>query len=171
MKISDWINVVLCVFSFVLAAISVVTVVVTLRQNNKMIENATRPYIAIKYEALVLPGEVVRYVVIKNYGQSEASIINISCDGCANQDFIDRISKLSGTTLAPGQRILYYFGAENPGIPETLIFSCTYFGNKKIYKEEPVLKLIVGSTFKRPKNSELDKAIPYLLQEIAERII
>ena len=38
MTIGDWINVVLCILSFVLAAISVVTVVITLRQNKKMIE-------------------------------------------------------------------------------------------------------------------------------------
>lgn len=35
MTVGDWINVILCVLSFVLAAISVVTVVITLRQNKK----------------------------------------------------------------------------------------------------------------------------------------
>ena len=43
MEISDWINVILCILSFILAAISVITVVITLKQNSKMIENSTRP--------------------------------------------------------------------------------------------------------------------------------
>ena len=45
MDISVIVNIALCILSFILAVISVVTVVVTLRQNSKMIENATRPYI------------------------------------------------------------------------------------------------------------------------------
>ena len=47
MSISDWINVVLCILSFVLAAVSVVTVIITIRQNNRMIQNSTRPYIVL----------------------------------------------------------------------------------------------------------------------------
>ena len=45
MEISDWINVVLCILSFVLAVISVITVIITLKQNSKMIKNSTRPYV------------------------------------------------------------------------------------------------------------------------------
>ena len=45
MSISDTINVVLCILSFVLAVISVIAVLITIRQNNKMIQNSTRPYI------------------------------------------------------------------------------------------------------------------------------
>ena len=42
MDVSTIVNIILCVLSFILAAISVVTVVITLRQNNKMIEESTR---------------------------------------------------------------------------------------------------------------------------------
>ena len=47
MDLSTKVNIVLSVLSFILAAISIVTVVITLRQNNKMIENSTRPYVSI----------------------------------------------------------------------------------------------------------------------------
>ena len=40
MSIGDWINTILCILSFLLAAISVVTVVITLKQNSKMIEES-----------------------------------------------------------------------------------------------------------------------------------
>ena len=47
MQISDWINVILCILSFILATISVITVIITLKQNHRMIENSTRPYIVM----------------------------------------------------------------------------------------------------------------------------
>lgn len=47
MDISIIVNIALCVLSFVLAVISVVTVVITLRQNHKMIDNSTRPYVIV----------------------------------------------------------------------------------------------------------------------------
>ena len=56
MDVSTIVNIVLCVLSFILAVISVVTVVITLRQNNRMIEESTRPFIsAVSYTHLTLP--------------------------------------------------------------------------------------------------------------------
>ena len=43
MEASDWINMSLSILSFILAAISVITVVFTLMQNNKMIEESYPP--------------------------------------------------------------------------------------------------------------------------------
>ena len=43
MDLATKVNIALCILSFILAAISVVTVVITLRQNNKMISESTRP--------------------------------------------------------------------------------------------------------------------------------
>ena len=37
-EISLWVNVTLCILSFILAAISVVTVIVSLRQNGKLLK-------------------------------------------------------------------------------------------------------------------------------------
>ena len=47
MEVSDWINVILCILSFILAVISVITVIITLKQNSKMIKNSTRPYVVV----------------------------------------------------------------------------------------------------------------------------
>lgn len=47
MTTSDCVNLSLAKLSFILAVISVVTVVITLRQNKKMIESNSRPYITI----------------------------------------------------------------------------------------------------------------------------
>lgn len=78
LSVSDIINIVLCVLSFILAAISVVTVVITLNQNKQMIENATRPYVGIYSEKTDFG--VVKYsIVLKNYGESKALITDFKC--------------------------------------------------------------------------------------------
>ena len=77
MDVSTIVNIILCVLSFILAAISVVTVVITLRQNNKMIEESTRPFISV-YTDEINAGNPFFYLVIKNFGKSTAYITNLS---------------------------------------------------------------------------------------------
>lgn len=71
MEISDWINAVLCILSFLLATISVVTVIMTLKQNTKMIENSTRPYI-VAYGRYTNFQDPQYYLIIKNMGQTRS---------------------------------------------------------------------------------------------------
>ena len=75
MNVSDIINSILCVLSFLLAVISVVTVVITLRQNNKMIESDSRPYVVayIVYEEF----SSLLYFYVKNFGKTGAIIKSI----------------------------------------------------------------------------------------------
>ena len=58
------VNIILSILSFILALISIITVVITLRQNHTMIENATRPYLCI-YGQSINPGSPEFYLVIK----------------------------------------------------------------------------------------------------------
>lgn len=165
MQTSDWINVVLCILSFVLAATSVITVVITLRQNQKMIENATRPYVAISYEtACLAPKRNNRYIIVKNYGQSTAHISQIDCFGIQDDLFLRQLGNLQGNSLAPGQRRTYFLNDSiNP--TESVMFSCAYFGNGNKYLESTTLRLDDGSlVFRADKES-------YALQEIAERML
>ena len=106
MDISTVVNIVLCILSFILALISIVTVVITLRQNHTMIENATRPYICV-YGESINTGTSTFYLVIKNFGCSPATITKFSyepdlskCYGIPNvsRNFLADISKC---TLAP----------------------------------------------------------------------
>lgn len=75
MDLSTKVNIVLSVLSFILAVISIVTVVITLRQNNKMIENSSRPYVCILLLRILvhLPPLLIRlhimtlYKIIRNH--------------------------------------------------------------------------------------------------------
>lgn len=145
MSLSDWINVSLCILSFILAAISVVTVVVTLKQNQKMIENSTRPYVVVKYEAIQYAKEIVRYVVVKNYGQTGATITELHYSGTMTEIFQEQFQHLKGAFLAPSQSILYFFGNINTGEPEVLQIRYTYADTTgKTYSEDIKLHMITG---------------------------
>ena len=79
MDTSTIVNIILCVLSFILAAISVVTVVITLRQNNKMIEESTRPVISV-YTDEINAGNPFFYLIVKNFGKSPAYITKFEYD-------------------------------------------------------------------------------------------
>lgn len=108
MLISDWINIFLCILSFILAAISVVTVVITLRQNNKMIENSSRPYVVAVAQITNFQSPSL-YLVIKNYGNSGATVkdvkFSIDLTKYSYSKQLTPFSNISNTFIAPNQAI------------------------------------------------------------------
>ena len=109
MTLSDKINLTLAIASFLLAAVSVVTVVITLRQNSKMLELSSRPYLAL-YGAVTGFDATIFYLVLRNFGQSAAHIVSFSsnvdlskCNIASNLPV--PFSHIVGHTIAPGQAI------------------------------------------------------------------
>ena len=133
-----------------------------------MIENSTRPYIVVKYEMLIMPDGIERYIVVKNYGQTGAKITEMTCTGAKNERFEKQFSNIKGSFLAPSQRLIYYFGGVNPGAPEVLTFDFTYVAGKKVYSETTTLCLINGTNSKRTKSEE---SVKYILREMLDRLI
>lgn len=108
-------TIVLSVSSFILALISVVIVIITIRQNNRMLEQATRPVVSC-YTTQVNIGTPTVYLVFKNIGSSPATITKYHCEqdiaDCLlgygeipHDDLIrfDPKERLPRTILAPGQ--------------------------------------------------------------------
>ena len=73
---SDIIEIIGIFASLITSITAIVISVKTLKQNSKMIEESTRPNIQI-YP--VYSGEIV-YIIIKNFGSSEAILDSIHCD-------------------------------------------------------------------------------------------
>lgn len=178
MDLSDKINLALSISSFLLAALSIVFVVITLRQNSKMIENSTRPYIAIygTYTNFETP---TYHLVIKNFGTSGARIENFH----VSENILDYspakelkpFSTLKGAFFAPNQsRICSLdsrFMSENM---KPFEFDITYSSGKKKYSEHftvsPVSDISNIKMRAATKNHEL-KIISYSLQEFVERFL
>lgn len=180
MDIALLVNIILCVLSFILAVISVVTVLITLRQNSKMIESSTRPYISI-YLGTTYFQQTTSYIIIKNYGASSATITNFNCDfdlsQCAYDKHIVPFSHISGTTISPEESLAY--PVVLTGIPdiknlEPISFSIEYKSSCKKYKEDISLNLLAHCDMVHlrasTKNKDL-KIISFALQDIAEKML
>lgn len=178
MRISDWINVVLSALSLILAMISVITVVITLRQNHRMVENATRPYVTL-YGAVTGFDTAVFYLVLRNYGQSSALITEFSSSTDTSRLTFDArlptpFEHIVGHTLAPGQAVQVPINHRQLKPEETsLSFIIKYSCAGKTYKEAATVNiqahydnLIVHAD--QQKNNAVE-TISRTLQEIAVR--
>ena len=155
MDISTIVNIVLCIFSFLLAVISVVTVVITLRQNHKMIENSTRPYIVI-YNDLVDVTVPIQFLVIRNFGQTAAKIETV--DITPKVDFTysdDLFGRMKNQTIAPGQSYSTAFTVDNS---VTLTAKVIYLAGKKRYEETYTISQKAISDHVHSKISSVDES-------------
>lgn len=179
MEISDWINVILCILSFILAAISVITVVITLKQNSKMIENSTRPYIVV-YGRVTNFQNPTYYIVVKNMGQTGAEITKFDCDidlkKYSYSEDIRPLGHMEGTFLAPNQSIITNVDSikMSKDSVENITFSIEYLSKTKLYKEQYKVHYradrdnIQGRA--STKGNEL-KIISYTLQDLVEKLL
>ena len=108
LTISDVIEIVGIIASLVTSIVAIVVSVKTLRQNSRMIEESTRPNLQI-YPVYM---NSILYIVIKNYGASEAYIDRIDCDHqfTPNETMGDKLgsdifSRVKGAILSPGYAI------------------------------------------------------------------
>lgn len=169
------VNIILCVLSFILAAISVITVVITLRQNNKMIEESTRPVISV-YTDEINAGDPFFYLVVKNFGKSPAYMTKFEYDfdftGCYKiRNDKDYLNGLNNAVVAPGQsRICMLDYAE---IEREVTFTLEYHsGARKKYSEKFTIDLKAGVNMPYGKVATEGKelrTISYTLQEILQK--
>ncbi len=142
MDTSTIVNIVLCILSFILAAISVVTVVVTIRQNHKMIEESNRPIVSVYTQGIMYSGKPSLYLVVKNFGNSTAHMTQFVTDinfinlygFNAPRNYIDDLSKC---VIAPGQSHICRLDYKK--ITKPIHFFITYHSSsnpQKNYQEE-----------------------------------
>lgn len=175
MDTSTIVNIILCVLSFILAAISVVTVVITLRQNNKMIEESTRLVISV-YTDEINAGNPFFYLIVKNFGKSPAYITKFEYDfdfkGCYKiRNDRDYLEGLNNAVLAPGQsRICTLDYAK---IDKEVTFTLEYHsGAKKVYSDKFTIDLKAGVSMPYGKVATEGKelrTISYALQEMLQK--
>lgn len=145
------INLALSIASFILSATSVVTVVITLRQNKKMIESSTRPYLGVYTSSSYAGNRNTFLIILKNFGQSSAVIKEFSADmELSKISKMPKISTpfsgLSGSTIMPGQSfrtVIDYKKAIKEN--EIIKFTIKYSSSVKDYSEIVFLKLTANS--------------------------
>lgn len=178
MTLSDGINLGLTVLSLVLAIISIITVILTLKQNNKMIENSSRPYVVIYGETTNF-SDLTFYIVLKNYGNSGATIKKITCNlNLSKYNFDTNITPfeaIENTLLAPNQNIVCTIDHQQLNIDniEYINFEIEYQSlSGKNYKEKYSINYTAFKKNITTKTSTKDKelrTISYTLQEMVQK--
>lgn len=103
MDIAIVVNIILSVLSFALAAISVITVVITLRQNNKMLEADSRPYVVAYLVYQEAPSHI--YLCIKNFGKTSAVVNSLKIEPELSLHQKTSNELMNDTMLAPNQQV------------------------------------------------------------------
>lgn len=103
LELTDIINIILAVLSFLLAAISIITVVITIKQNNRMLEANERPYVVayLIYEEY----STNIYFCVRNFGHASAKIENFNMLPDIKIKDKNCSDILKNTVIAPGQQL------------------------------------------------------------------
>lgn len=177
MTTSDIINAILCILSFFLAAISVITVAITIRQNNKMIESSTRPYVVVTSQTTNFQ-RTSFYLVLKNYGQSGANIDSLTCNidlsKCSHDAHFVPLGHLDNTFIAPQQSIVCTLDTNKMLSEqiERLQFEIKYSNGTRSYTEKCNVNFLAyqQNTQSRASTPAAEmKIISYTLQDLVEK--
>ena len=177
MTISDKINLISVIFSFILSSIAIVISIKTLKQNSKMIEESTRPAIMVVCKLTNSYSPKI-YLIVKNYGKSPGKITKFKCDiDLSKYDYnnSDPFKYLVGTTFAPGQSILTNIKhielLENH---DQINFEFEYSSLGKTYTETCRINLLAFKNLIQTRfateGKEL-KIISYTLQDLVEKFL
>lgn len=176
--VSDWIEIIGIIFSSITSVVAIVISVKTLKQNNHMIDESTRPYINVvgKIANFQSPNF---YLVLKNFGNTGATITNFSCNSDLSiYSFSNQhvpFKHIAGTFIAPNQSIVTALDTKKLFTDKPiLIFDIKYSSDKKKYSEH--IQIVVDSysdllqTRANTKDKEL-KIISYTLQDLVEKML
>lgn len=137
--------------SLVAIVISVVAIVKTSRDNNKILEANFRPYISVYTETLIANKNHF-YIIVRNFGNTNAIIENIKVDEKTREmiklgeDFyFDNVIK---SQLAPGQSITHVVTTQNEKYDHEHIskFEIIYKSSHKEYSEKFEFNLSINAT-------------------------
>ena len=103
MDIAMIVNIIFSVLSFLLATISVVTVVITLKQNNKMLESDSRPYVVAYLVYQEDPSHI--YFCLKNFGKTSAIVKSLNITPVFSLYKKTCNELIDNTMLAPNQQL------------------------------------------------------------------
>lgn len=134
MNMSDWLQLISIIVSSIIAVISIIISVLTLRQTNRITFESNRTYINIYLSAVAMGGDNSVYLVIKNHGNTVGKILDIKCSisDIKKVFILDPFKNLINYELAPRQSFSTYI--DTTGLEP---FTCTikYSQGKKIFEE------------------------------------
>lgn len=168
---------ILAISSFILSVTSVVTVIITIRQNKRILEASTRPYVRIYFDHTQM-GEPIGYFVIKNFGNSSAKITSLSYNDVVKGqptslcNVTGILDGLVGNSICPNQKFLLPIRPSKSPCG-TCTFDISYQSSSKSYTEHIEINIEQYGDLTKPRMGDDDvmRVVAYPLQEIAERLM
>lgn len=175
---SDIIEITGIITSLITSIVAIAISVKTLRQNSRMIEESSRPYISV-YVGTTFFSNTVTYLIIKNFGASSAVITDFSADidfsTCSYDNDHIPFEHIVGVQLCPSESIQFPVDSYKLSkSAKTFNIFIKYKSKEKEYCEKisvnfdahcDRLHLRANSTGKH------DKEISFALQDIAEKML
>lgn len=176
MTVSDKIQLTGIIIATFISVISIIISVITLRQNNNMIKESTRPNITIYFD-LIQTGSPRGHFILKNFGQTPGTIVSIAVNdalidsGLFGKSTAEFLKGFQNATIAPNQKFLFPIEAKDYK-GTSAIFDIVYKDGLNTYSEHLNINVesYVSLVKLRNNSSDIDKTISYTLQEIAERM-
>lgn len=143
---SDIIELIGIFSSLIVSIVAIAVSISSLRQNSKMVEFSSRPYIGI-YGISTYMGFCQYYIIIKNFGQSSAVVDSLTSDfdvaKISKHDGFKPFSRISGTTIMPGQsyRTAIDFDKVTEHKLSCINFHILYSSSTHTYDEKICLKI------------------------------
>lgn len=107
MSVSDIIQIISIICTSLLSIVAIIISIVTLLQNNKMIFESNKPQITL-FSKTIHFTSIHTYLILKNFGNSGATILDISYDDVVDNFFTKKpFQNISNTFIAPNQAFLY----------------------------------------------------------------
>lgn len=173
----DWIALATMLITAFTAISSIIIAIATLKQNNQMIEDSTRPYIVCYKDAIDI-NSATEYLVIENFGSSAGTITNMIYDEEQLKVLLkkqaidlDLLSYFSNVTLVPHQRYLFPIDT-NDVEPKNFTFEISYISSTKSYNDKFDINLSqdYAITFKKQNKSSPENEIFTISNAIQEFI-
>lgn len=172
---SNAIQVIGILASLFTSIVAIIISIKTLKHNSLVLEETTKANIAI-YGESINTGTPMFFIVIKNFGASQAIIRKFEYDfdfsNCytypTNRDILK--CDLINCSMAPGQSRICRLDYES--ITRPITFSIEYESCGKLYKESMTLDLRAGVDMPDGKvatNGKEMRTISYTLQEIVQK--
>ena len=177
MNNAEIINLGVGVCTAVTAVISVIISVLTLRQNNKMIKNNSRPYIAVSFQTTNFQ-ELKLYLVVKNYGTSgaiiESLVFSESLEVWGIKPSVPPFEYIKNTFIAPNQSIACPIDTKifKEKKIDCIYASISYSDGINKYAEKYPLNYIVYGKNPSVRDNSKEKEltiISYTLQDMVEK--
>lgn len=178
LTLSDIISLLGIAASLITSITAIAISVKTMLQNSKMIEESTRPYVSI-YIGTTYFSSTITYLVMKNFGQSAATITKFSATPDLSFIAYDKeyvpYSHIVGTHICPGESLRFPVNVTNlPREIDPIRIEFEYTSKTNTYTENISINLAANFDMLHMRANTKDEhlqTISFTLQDISEKML